>query len=111
MHEYGSEKITQWCSHEEPSRVFSAFDWENTAVLAHNAPFDVAILEWVYNAHPVFIFDSLSMALALRGVEVGNSVMKVVGVMLDRDDSPPDTPENGAQCTVFKSTDYTNSLV
>ena len=83
MHEYGSEKITQWCSHEEPSRVFSAFDWENTAVLAHNAPFDVAILEWVYNAHPVFIFDSLSMALTLRGVEVGNSLMKLVGVTMD----------------------------
>jgi DNA polymerase len=77
MHEYGSEKITQWYSYEELPRVFSAFDWENTAVLAHNAQFDVAILEWVYNAHPVFIFDSLSMARALRGVEVGNSLMKL----------------------------------
>jgi len=77
MHEYGSEKITQWYSYEELPRVFSAFDWENTAVLAHNAQFDVAILEWVYNAHPIFIFDSLSMARALRGVEVGNSLMKL----------------------------------
>ena len=77
MHEYGSEKITQWYSHEELPRIFNSFDWENTAVLAHNAQFDVAILEWVYNAHPVFIFDSLSMARALRGVEVGNSLMKL----------------------------------
>jgi DNA polymerase len=77
MHEYGSEKITQWYSYEELPRIFNSFDWENTAVLAHNAQFDVAILEWVYNAHPVFIFDSLSMARALRGVEVGNSLMKL----------------------------------
>lgn len=50
-------------------------------MLAHNAQFDVAIFEWVYNANPVFIFDSLSMALALRGVEVGNSLMELVGVI------------------------------
>ena len=46
-------------------------------MLAHNAQFDVAILSWVYGAHPIFIFDSLSMARALRGVEVGNSLAKL----------------------------------
>jgi DNA polymerase len=59
-----------------PSWV-DTIDWDNTAVLAHNAQFDVAILSWVYNAHPAFILDSLSMARALRGVEVGNSLMKL----------------------------------
>ena len=42
-----------------------------------NAQFDVSILEWVYDWHPCFIFDSLSMARALRGVEAGNSLMKL----------------------------------
>jgi DNA polymerase len=46
-------------------------------VLAHNAQFDVSILEWRYDAHPAFIFDTLSMARALRGVEVGNSLAKL----------------------------------
>jgi DNA polymerase len=43
-------------------------------VLAHNAQFDVTILSWVYGIQPAFIFDTLSMARALRGVEVGNSL-------------------------------------
>jgi DNA polymerase len=46
-------------------------------VLAHNAQFDVSIMEWRYNARPAFIFDTLSMARALRGVEVGNSLAKL----------------------------------
>jgi hypothetical protein len=46
-------------------------------VLAHNAQFDVSIIEWVYAVKPAFIFDTLSMARALRGVEVGNSLAKL----------------------------------
>jgi hypothetical protein len=34
-------------------------------------------MEWVYSVHPAFIFDTLSMARALRGVEVGNSLAKL----------------------------------
>jgi hypothetical protein len=34
-------------------------------------------MEWRYDAHPAFIFDTLSMARALRGVEVGNSLAKL----------------------------------
>jgi DNA polymerase len=34
-------------------------------------------MEWRYDAHPAFIFDTLSMARALRGVEVGNSLGKL----------------------------------
>ena len=46
-------------------------------MLAHNAQFDVSIMGWRYNVHPCFIFDSLSMARALRGVEVGNSLARL----------------------------------
>ena len=46
-------------------------------MLAHNAQFDVSIMEWRYNASPAFIFDTLSMGRALRGVEVGNSLAKL----------------------------------
>jgi len=46
-------------------------------VLAHNAQFDVAILSWRYGVEPAFIFDTLSMGRALRGVEVGNSLAKL----------------------------------
>ena len=77
IHEFGTDKATQWYRHDELPRILSLYDWASTAVLAHNAQFDVSILEWVYDIHPAFIFDSLSMARALRGVEAGNSLAKL----------------------------------
>ena len=77
IHEYGTDAITQWYGGDELHRILSTYDWTKTAVLAHNAQFDVSILSWRYNVHPCFIFDSLSMARALRGVEVGNSLAKL----------------------------------
>jgi DNA polymerase I-like protein with 3'-5' exonuclease and polymerase domains len=68
---------TVWVTHKDLQDTFDAIDWSTTAVLAHNAQFDVAILSWVYGAKPAFIFDSLSMARALRGVEAGNSLAKL----------------------------------
>lgn len=68
---------TVWVTHADLPDFFNTIDWSTTAVLAHNAQFDVAILSWVYGAKPCFIFDSLSMARALRGVEAGNSLAKL----------------------------------
>jgi len=79
VHAYGSTDPIRWLTGSELPNFFSGIDWGRTAVLAHNAQFDVAILEWVYGARPCFIFDSLSMARALRGVEVGNSLAKLAG--------------------------------
>ena len=67
----------QWYNGDELPRILATYDWSKTAVLAHNAQFDVSILEWRYGVHPCFIFDTLSMARALRGVEVGNSLAKL----------------------------------
>ncbi|MDV7390974.1 DNA polymerase, partial [Arthrospira platensis SPKY1] len=61
----------------ELKRVLNTYDWSKTAVLAHNAQFDISILSWHYGIQPAFIFDTLSMARALRGIEVGNSLMKL----------------------------------
>jgi len=66
-----------WVRGAELERWFATIDWSEIAVLAHNAQFDVSILEWRYDCHPAFIFDTLSMARALRGVEVGNSLAKL----------------------------------
>jgi hypothetical protein len=73
----GSGEGAQWYRHDQLPEVFRGIDWGRTAVLAHNAQFDVAILTWVYQVHPCFIFDTLSMARALRGVEAGNSLAKL----------------------------------
>lgn len=77
IHEYGTDKITQWYRHDELPRIFGMYDWSKTAVLAHNSAFDVGVLSMVYGVRPAFIFDSLSMARALRGVEAGNSLAKL----------------------------------
>ena len=79
VHEYGSTDPIRWVTGSELSQYFSSIDWGRTAVLAHNAQFDIAILSWRYSCQPAFIFDSLSMARALRGVEVGNSLAKLAG--------------------------------
>jgi DNA polymerase I-like protein with 3'-5' exonuclease and polymerase domains len=73
------EDIT-WVSHDDIQDWVDSVDWSRTAVLAHNAQFDISILSWVYGAKPCFVFDSLSMARALRGVEAGNSLMKLAEI-------------------------------
>ena len=77
VHVYGSEEPIRWFGDAELREYLDGIDWGRTAVLAHNAQFDVSIMEWRYNARPCFIFDTLSMARALRGVEVGNSLAKL----------------------------------
>jgi DNA polymerase len=77
IHEFGSDINTQWVRGDDLPEFLSGIDWGRTAVLAHNAQFDVSILSWRYNVRPAFIFDTLSMARALRGVEVGNSLARL----------------------------------
>ena len=72
--EVGTDEHPVWVRGDRIGRWKSSIDWSRTAVLAHNAQFDVTILSWEYGIQPAFIFDTLSMARALRGVEVGNSL-------------------------------------
>src|SRR3990167_1474762 len=49
-------------------------DWANTAVVAHHAHFDGLILSHHHNVKPAMWIDTLSMARALDGPKVGNSL-------------------------------------
>ena len=51
-----------------------ALHLENHQVLCHNTAFDGAILSWVYDIHPKFLLDTLSMARPLTGLTVGGSL-------------------------------------
>jgi DNA polymerase len=73
LHEYGSDEPPRWYNGDDLHAALTQYDWTQTAILAHNAQFDVSILEWKYDCHPVFILDTLSMARALHGTEVGGS--------------------------------------
>ena len=50
------------------------YDWKNSLALAHNAVFDGAILNWIYGITPKGWLDTLSMARALHGTQVGGSL-------------------------------------
>ena len=67
---------TQWASgtHEELKEYFQTFDWANSILLAHNTMFDGAILNWHFDVHPRIYTDTLCIARALHGVEVGGSL-------------------------------------
>lgn len=77
FHEYGSDDPIVWVGGRDLPEYVDGIDWSRTALLAHNAQFDVSILCWRYGVRPAFIFDTLSMGRALRGVEVGNSLAKL----------------------------------
>ena len=53
-----------------------SFDWDESAVLAHNMAFDGAILGWIFDIHPKALMDTLGMLRAIDGTEVGNSLAK-----------------------------------
>lgn len=77
VHEFGSADEIVWVAHKDLPTYFASVDWSTTAVLCHNSVFDTSILTFIYNVRPCFIFDSLSMARALRGVEGGNSLAQL----------------------------------
>ena len=77
FHEYGSDDPIVWVGGRDLPEYVTGIDWSRTALLAHNAQFDVSILRWRYGIRPAFIFDTLSMGRAIRGVEVGNSLAKL----------------------------------
>jgi len=61
-------------SHTYMYQFLNDFDWENSLALAHNAVFDGAILNWIYGIKPKGWLDTLSMARALHGTQVGGSL-------------------------------------
>jgi DNA polymerase len=68
---------TVWLSggHNELKTYLHAnYDWKNSAVLAHNTLFDGAILSWIFGIQPKLWLDTLCIARALHGVEVGGSL-------------------------------------
>jgi DNA polymerase I-like protein with 3'-5' exonuclease and polymerase domains len=53
-------------------------NWADSALLCHNTQFDGAILAWQFGIIPAYYFDTLCMARALHGVDVGGSLSVLV---------------------------------
>lgn len=71
-----NDEPSVWFSgtHEETAEFLRSFDYDSSVVVAHNAMFDMAILSWRFGIRPKRIADTLSMARALVGVDVGGSL-------------------------------------
>ena len=65
-----------WCTGDDETilKFLKGFDFESNLALAHNAMFDAAILTWHYGIKPKGWLDTLSMARAVHGTEVGGSL-------------------------------------
>lgn len=71
-----NQEETVWFSGTKANtqKFLDGFDWANSAVVAHNAKFDLAVLSWLFNIRPKKIADTLSMARAIHTIEVGGSL-------------------------------------
>ena len=67
---------TEWASgtHKQLQEYLDGFYWDDSALLCHNTMFDGAILSWLFGIRPRVLLDTLCIARALHGVEVGGSL-------------------------------------
>ena len=67
---------TEWHTgtHEELKVSLAKYDWANSILVCHNTMFDGAILKWVLGIEPELYIDTLSMARAHHGIDVGGSL-------------------------------------
>ena len=63
-------------------KALDQYNLNNEVVLAHNAVFDMAILNWHFDIRPKFILDTLSMARPVTMLTVGGS-LKALAEMFD----------------------------
>jgi DNA polymerase I-like protein with 3'-5' exonuclease and polymerase domains len=75
-----NEEETVWFSgtNAQTKRWLQQWDWDNSVAVAHNAMFDMAILNWRYDIRPKRIADTLSMLRAIDGPHAGNSLARAV---------------------------------
>jgi len=64
-------------SKAEIKKFLDSYEMDKHLVVAHNAVFDMAILNWHFDIRPKGIADTLSMARAIHGTEVGGSLAKL----------------------------------
>ena len=60
----------------QTKRWLDQFEWDNAIAVAHNAVFDMAILNWHFDIRPKRIADTLSILRAIDGPDAGNSLAK-----------------------------------
>ena len=70
----GEETKTYTGSKMYIAGVLAGYNWKDSYVLAHNTLFDATILSYGFGIKPKMWLDTLSLARALHGTEVGGSL-------------------------------------
>jgi DNA polymerase len=73
----GGEALWFSAPMQQIKKWLQQFPWDNAVAVAHNAMFDMAILNWHFDIRPKRIADTLSMARAIDGPDAGNSLAKL----------------------------------
>jgi DNA polymerase len=62
--------VTKWFTgtHAETKAFLDSYNMHEHFVLGHNMRFDAAILSWIFDIHPLGLFDTMSMAQILHGL-------------------------------------------
>lgn len=73
------EQPAEWFSgtRKQTKAWLDQFPWDKSVAIAHNAMFDMAIMNWRFDIRPKRIMDTLSMARAIDGPDAGNSLAKL----------------------------------
>ena len=71
-----NDEPAEWFSgtKKDIKKFLDGFEMDKHLVVAHNALFDMAILNWHFDIRPKGIIDTLSMARAIHSIEVGGSL-------------------------------------
>jgi len=75
-----NDEETRWVSgtHNYIKAELDRIDWKTSILLCHNTQFDGAILSFVFGILPAIYLDTLGMARAKHGVDVGGSLAFLV---------------------------------
>jgi len=65
-----ADNTMHWCTgtHDEIKTFLQGFDFEHNFALGHNMRFDASILSWVFDIHPLGLFDTMGMAQIVHGL-------------------------------------------
>jgi len=68
-----------WLSstHTDIKQFLAGYDMSNALVIAHNTMFDGAILSWIFDVHPKYLFDTMLMSRLIRGANARHSLMEL----------------------------------
>ena len=74
------DQETQWITgtHNHIKTKLMEINWNEAILLCHNTQFDGAILSFIFNIVPAIYLDTLGMARAKHGVDVGGSLAFLV---------------------------------